>query len=224
MQHLFRGVVFAACLASAASATAGELTLKIANGRVTLIAQDVPVRQILTEWAKVGGTKIVNADKLVGPTVTLHLVDRPEREVLDVLLRHAAGYVAAPRDQMVANLSVYDRVVILATSNAPAYTPSAVTTPAFTRPPVIDDDPVTMPPGAMPQPGMPMPPGAVTGPQALPVPGMPNAPGTPTNQPMTAPRPGMLPPPPTGTPNPFVPGQPPVVRPPGGPGGGGQVR
>ena len=37
------------------------------NGRVTLIADNVPLRQILPEWARVGQTKIVNGDKLSGP-------------------------------------------------------------------------------------------------------------------------------------------------------------
>ena len=69
------------------------------NGRVTIIADNVPLRQILQEWARVGQTKIVNADKLAGPAhnVTLQLIDAPERDALDILLRSASGYIAAPR-------------------------------------------------------------------------------------------------------------------------------
>ena len=44
-------------------ATSGELRLSIANGRVTLVAHDVSVRQILDEWARIGQTRIVNAEK-----------------------------------------------------------------------------------------------------------------------------------------------------------------
>ncbi|MEP6917534.1 MAG: hypothetical protein ABJC89_17920, partial [Acidobacteriota bacterium] len=40
-------------------AQAGELKLTIGNGRATLIAQDVPLRQILAEWARLGQTTIV---------------------------------------------------------------------------------------------------------------------------------------------------------------------
>jgi hypothetical protein len=230
MQKILLGVaLFAlfALAAVAARASAGELTLKIANGRATLIAQDVPARQILAEWTRLGGTRIINGEKVIGPPLTVQLVDRPEREVLDFVLRSASGYVAAPRAEASPNLSMYDRVVILATSQPPAYTPSSVSAPTFTRPPtpVVDDDPVEQPapvptgaaqPAGMAPgfPGMPNPAAANPGPQATP--GMPN-------QPMTAPRPGMLPAPPQGAPNPFVPPNPnqPVLRPPGGGRGGG---
>ena len=92
-------VVFAGPLVagSVLPAAAGDLKLTLANGRATLIAQDVPLRQILAEWARIGKTNIVNGDKLTGPPVTLQLVDRPEREVLEVLLRSASGYIAAQR-------------------------------------------------------------------------------------------------------------------------------
>ena len=39
-------------------------TLSIHDGRVTLDAQDVTVRQILTEWARVGKTRIVNGERI----------------------------------------------------------------------------------------------------------------------------------------------------------------
>src|SRR6185436_904030 len=89
-------------------AVAGELKLTLADGRATLIAQDVPLRQILAEWARIGKTNIVNGDKLTGPPVTLQLVDRPEREVLEVLLRSASGYIAAPRLVSLAGASVFE--------------------------------------------------------------------------------------------------------------------
>ncbi len=228
MQKLFYPIVVTMCL-MASNAAAGELKLSMANGRVTLIAQDVPVRQILTEWARIGNTKIVNAEKVAGPTVTLHLIDRPEREVLDAVLRHVAGYVAAPRPAGGEGGAIYDRILILATSQAPAYTPVA-SAPTFTRPqtpvPVPDDDPVdpnmVPPPGAqLPPgvrvPGMPPQPGMVPGPQTAPVPGMMGTQPGPQNQPLTAPRPGMLPPPQPTPVNPYAPPQP--TRP-GGRGGG----
>ena len=225
MQKILLGVAVFALVAAAAPASAGELTLKIANGRATLIAQDVPARQILAEWTRLGGTRIINGEKVIGPPLTVHLIDRPEREVLDFVLRSASGYVAAPRAEAAPNLSMYDRVVILATSQPPAYTPSVATTPTFTpRPslPIDPDEEVAQPspvpvgPGQSGFPGMPNPAGINTGPQATP--GMPT-----NNQPLTAPRPGMLPPPPQGSPNPFVPPNPnqPVLRPPGGGRGGG---
>jgi hypothetical protein len=198
----------------ASNAAAGELTLSMSNGRATLIATDVPIRQVLAEWARIGGTKVVNGDKLLGPNLTIQMVDRPEREVLDAVLRTAAGYVAAPRSTAVANLSIYDRILILPTSQAPAYNPAAASTPTFTPPrpvPVVpDDDPVerpnVMPPGAVP-----VPPGVVQQPPApttLTQPGMPQ----------TLPRPGMLPQPVPNPQNPYAPTTPgPTVRPGGTP-------
>ena len=241
MQKLFRCIVLAACVAGASAAAAGELKLSIANGRATLIATDVPPQQILAEWARLGQTNIVNGDRIMGPNLTLQLIDRPEREVLDVVLRTAAGYVAAPRNGAVATLSVYDRILILPTSQAPAYNPAAMSTPTFQRPqmpmpmpvPMPDDDPVNHPNAPMPMPvqgapGMPMPQGGVP-----PDPQTQSTPGMPQQQPQTLPRPGMLPQPPPGMPNPYGPnpnpnpnpnmpvgrpggGVPPGTRPPGG--------
>ena len=149
---------------AASTATAGELSVKIANGRATIIAKDVPVRQILAEWAKVGETKILHGEKVPGGPVTLELIDVPEKEALDVLLRTAAGYIAAPRPANLAGASQFDRVIVLATSRAPAATTS-VTPPPFgnragvqmppqPQPPTDDDDgepgdqgPMITPPG-----------------------------------------------------------------------------
>jgi hypothetical protein len=251
MKKLFFRVLIASALVTAsASAWAGELKLTIANGRVTLIAQEVPLRQILTEWARVGETRIVNAEKLVGPPLTLQLVDVPEKEALDIVLHSASGYVAAPRAASASGASQYDRIMILATSRAPAVSASGSTPPPFTRPqmpqppiqpPVDDDDgepgdqgpvpppgmlPTTMPqPGMMPATGIPptgMPP--QPGMQPQPYPGVLQQPGQ-QQVPMTAPRPGMLPTPTPGTPgNPYQPypqqAQPPQ-QPPRRPGGGG---
>ncbi len=229
MQKLLCCVIVAASVATASAATAGELKLSISNGRATLIANDVPVRQILAEWARIGETKVVNGERVLGPNLTLQMVDRPEREVLDAVLRTAAGYVAAPRSAAAAHLSVYDRILILPTSQAPAYNPSAVSTPTFTPPPrpmpmPVDDDPVEQP-NVLPPGARPLPPGAVQQQQ------QPQQPQAQPGMPQTLPRPGMLPPPAPGTPNPYAPNSP-VVRPtgPGGaplppgvrpPGGGG---
>ena len=90
------------------------------DGRVTLEANAVPVRQILAEWARVGGTKIVGGDKITGAPVTLKLVDMPERQALDIILRNVAGFMAAPRLATAApGASAYDRIMILATTQRP---------------------------------------------------------------------------------------------------------
>jgi hypothetical protein len=239
MQKLLCGVVLLVGVAGASTAAAQELTLTIANGRATLIATDVPLRQVIAEWARVGNAKVVNGERLVGPNLTIQLVDRPEREVLDAILRSAAGYVAAARTGGDPHVSMYDRVLILPTSQAPAFNPVATSTPTFTPPrpmpmpmpvPVEDDDPpdqpVVLPPGTAAVPGaMPVPAGATAIPGMVPqqVPATQSTPG----MPQTLPQPGMLPQPAPMMPNPYVPNpaqQPTVrpgtvVRPPGGPGG-----
>jgi hypothetical protein len=209
----------------------------------------VPLRQILQEWARVGQTTIVNADKMTGPAISLQLVDAPEREALDILLRSASGYIAAPRPVPVANAAFYDRVTIMATSRAPAATAGNMPPPTFQRPPTPNDDSdepinVTMPPQGYPVngqfPGM-----GPNGPNGNPMmqpgvqpimqPGL-QPPMQPTS-PILSTKPGMQPQPqpqqfPNGFPNPYQanpnvnPNANPNVRPtgspllPGGRGGG----
>ena len=70
--------VFLAALtvASAASASAGELKLTMQDGRVTIIADNVPLRQILQEWAprvKEGQDVTIVDDTYQGPTWKGHI-------------------------------------------------------------------------------------------------------------------------------------------------------
>jgi hypothetical protein len=204
----------------AASASAGDLRLSIANGRVTIVAQDVSLRQILDEWGRVGQTRIVGAERLTGGPITIELTDVPEGRALESLLRSTSGYIAKPRSGT-PGASGYDRILIMPTSRPPAM---AAAPPTFNNRPqptvvmpnvVVDDDGEPngiMPPGAVPQPQQfpgqpPMQPGMQPG-QAMP----------------TLTRPGMLPPPAPNVPgNPYQtnPQQPVVIRPPGVPGPGG---
>lgn len=108
---------------------AAELKLTIHDGRVTLVADAVTVRQILDEWARVGQTRIVNADKVTGPPVTFWLLDVPEMQALEALLRPASGYLLAPRPLSTPGGSRFDRIFILPTSRPPA-TPAAAAQPA----------------------------------------------------------------------------------------------
>jgi hypothetical protein len=103
-------------VACALPANAQQLTLHISNGRVTLDAVNVSARQILAEWARIGGTNVVGADKITGAALTLKLVDTPERQALDIILRNVAGYMAAPRRVASAGASAYDRILVMATS------------------------------------------------------------------------------------------------------------
>lgn len=210
-------VVFAALLGvPAATVSAGELRLSIANGRVTIVAKDVSVRQILDEWGRVGQTTVVGAERLTGVPVTLELNDVPEGRALETLLRSASGYIAKPRSGTMG-ASSYDRILIMPASRAPAMSAAP---PPFNNPRPMPQ--VIMPNVVIDDDGEPngiMAPGQVPPPQQFPgQPGM-----QPGQQMPTLTRPGMLPPP-----APNVPGNPyqtnpqqPIIRPPGMPGPGG---
>ena len=53
------GLAMIALLVGAATATAEQLTLQLEGGRVSLVARDVSVEQVLAEWARLGSTTIV---------------------------------------------------------------------------------------------------------------------------------------------------------------------
>lgn len=103
-----------------APAWAGGLTLSMRNGLVSLDAQDVTVRQILTEWERIGKTRIVNAERVTGGPVTLKFDGVPEKQALDIVLRSLPGYMALPRAAVVSDASLYDRILIMATTVAVA--------------------------------------------------------------------------------------------------------
>jgi hypothetical protein len=171
------------CLLTASAASA-DVQLQLHDGRVSIVAKDATVRQILAEWARVGQTKVVNVDRIPGGPLTLELSNMPEAQALEVLLRSVSGYMAAPRGTAVANLSVFDRIIVMPTVAAPRPTASAAApAPAFQQPqftpaaPPPDDD-ADDPPAAtaqMPQPPRPpvfnaFPPPQVGGPGASGVP------------------------------------------------------
>jgi hypothetical protein len=116
----------AVLILTAVPAQGAELKLEFRDGRVTLVARDVSVRQILAEWGKVGLTQIVNGDRTSSTPVTLQIDGLPERQALEVVLRSVAGYVAAPRRAGNPGPSIYDRILVLAVSSpAPAAPPAA---------------------------------------------------------------------------------------------------
>ncbi len=216
---------------SGSGARADDLQVSLKDGRVTIVADQVPVRRILEEWARLGQVRVVNLEKLSAPAVTLRLIDVPESHALDVLLRSAAGYLAASRAAAEPGVSRFDRVVILATSRPPATAPAPTAlspaAPAFAPrnvpfPPPAGvspadpggQDPEVTVPGVLPPPVTPFP---RTGGDARVPPE--EAP------PMTAPQPGVLPGAPAQQPPAPVllpqPGFPPPTPAPKKPGGGG---
>lgn len=203
----------ALAFAVAAPAAAQQLTIVFNDGLVTVDATSVPVRTILNEWAAKGGTKVVGIERVTGAPLTLKLVDVPESKALEVILRSVAGYMAAPRSAG-SGASMYDRILVMATSSTPApVTPARPTppNPAMNgtqrlvppqRPPAEEDDDVREEDPTPPNPPVFTFPGAAPpGQQAFPGNGQPNM------QPMIInPTTGTAPPPSMN--NPSMPGYP----------------
>jgi hypothetical protein len=139
------------------------------QGRVTIVAQQVTVSEILAEWGRKGGTKIQGAERLTGGVIQVPMLfdNRPELEVIEALTRQAAGVSVAPRRVGAPGASRFESIYIVATSAATASSPypSAPTYGGSAPPPVRgfpDDEvpPVTAPgardpqqPPAQPAPG-----------------------------------------------------------------------
>ena len=190
--------MFAVCAWFAfAPAARADVQVSLRNGRVTLVARDATLRQILAEWARVGKLKVINLDKIPGGPITLELRDVPEGEALDVLLRSLSGYIAAPRASVVADASVYDSISVMPTiAAAPTRGVSSAPAPAPFTPPggfVPNDDDQNGPQPVRPPVFAPQFPG-----QPVTQPGAPNNVVRPV---LPVVRPGIVPPQPSVNPN-----------------------
>jgi hypothetical protein len=150
------------------STAVADVHVTMQNGRVSVVAKDATIRQILTEWARVGQTKIINVERIPGGPITLELNNVPESTALEVLLRAMSGYIAAPRAVEAANLSRFDRIIVmptLASARPPvSSTPPPVfqqPAPQYTPPPVAADDDAD---DEQPAPNVVVPPGGQRGP------------------------------------------------------------
>lgn len=183
-------------IAGAPVTAAAAVTLSILDGRVWLAADRATIAEILAEWARVGQTQILNAERVGGAPLTLDLRGMPELDALDIVMRSAGGFLTVSRTVGLGgatpNLSRFSRMVIVPSAGlakdretrpAPApYSPpveaSVVNTTNGQRvigadgQPVPDDqeDAPPPPPRAPPTlpPGMSMPPGFSDPPGAAP--------------------------------------------------------
>ena len=142
MTRYARSLFVAAALLAVAAPARADVQVSMNAGRVTIVAKDATLRQILAEWARVGQTRIVNGERVAGGPITLELRDLPEQQALNILLRTVSGFVLAPRvSAATANASVFDRIIVLPTSAAPAPAPVGAAPPAFAQPSVIPPPP-----------------------------------------------------------------------------------
>lgn len=97
-----------------------QLALEIRDGRVSLDARDASVADILAEWARVGQTTVLGAETLAGTAVTIHVIDAPESDALDIILRQCAGYVVTRRPAGADAASLFQRLLVLPFSHPPS--------------------------------------------------------------------------------------------------------
>jgi hypothetical protein len=107
-------------LAAPGPAGAGEVRLAIKDGRVALVARDATLREILLEWERVGGTRIVNRDRVPGTRFNLDLANVTEEQALTTLLRPIAGYMASRRLGPEGGSSAFSRIVLMPAEASPA--------------------------------------------------------------------------------------------------------
>src|SRR5713101_1917413 len=129
--------LIAALVISVAPALAEPPRVQIAmhDGLVTVIARDALLGEILDAWCRVGQTKIINAEKVVGPPLTIQFADVPEEQALDLLLRSVGGYLAVSRSVVRAGGSRFDQIIILPASGGESSTVRQVA-PALPPPPL----------------------------------------------------------------------------------------
>jgi hypothetical protein len=72
------------------------------------------------EWARIGNTRIINVERVTGGPITIKFDGIPEKQALDIVLRSIPGYMALPRELPVADASLYDRILIMATTTVVA--------------------------------------------------------------------------------------------------------
>jgi hypothetical protein len=117
-------LLVAACFAVFVPPASADVRVTFSDGRVTIVATDATVPEILAEWARVGGSTFVDAEKIpVRERLTLRIEDHREIDALDVLLRWVAGYMVAPTAPAPGSASSIERVFILPTSTPAPYTP-----------------------------------------------------------------------------------------------------
>jgi hypothetical protein len=135
-------IALSVLLSLAAGSTAfADVQFSLRDGRVSIVAKDATIAEILAVWAKVGQATIINAERLPHDRVTLELTNVGEQQALDVLLRAVSGYLAAPRAIPVASASQFDRIFVMPPSVAPRPTSAAVSAanvsaPAYHAPPL----------------------------------------------------------------------------------------
>lgn len=104
------------------------------GGLVSVTAVNVPLRQVLIEWQRAGGTRFVNLDRLPSLPVSIDVQQVPEAQALAILLRPLGGYMASPRATTSAAGPSGLAVVVIVPSLAPLMPERQAATPLPANP------------------------------------------------------------------------------------------
>jgi len=168
------GALAASALAATAQAQTSpaprKLEISFNDGKVTLVASGVTLPEILAEWQRKGGSKIVNGQALMGGPLTYEFRNVSETAVLASLLRNAAGVIVAPRRPGgPTGPSIIEQVIVLPTSRPTTSSPTVMTMPSTQNanpvpiygqpnddiPPAVPIQSPSRPPGPQPAPSTP---------------------------------------------------------------------
>lgn len=123
-----------------AQAPARRLEMSFSAGNVTIRAENVTLRDIMIEWSRTGGSRMVNADRLGGgPLPYVEFDNQPETLVLRSLLRDIPGYGAAPRLAPEPGTSAFASVFLLPSRTVPVSAAPGPATPSGQAPPPVED-------------------------------------------------------------------------------------
>ena len=102
------------------AAQGGPLRLVFSAGDVAIDADAVPLRTILDEWAKLGGTRVDGLDRVPDAEITLHVSALPEEAALDLLLQGRNGYATIRRKPGDGGASQFARIAVFPSATLPA--------------------------------------------------------------------------------------------------------
>lgn len=138
MRRIMTAALSAAVLLGTPWVSFGGIQMSLRAGRVSIAATDVTAAEILAEWAKLGRVRVVNPELLPPERVSIELQDVSEEQALAIVLRRAAGYVAARRDAPDPDASSFDRILVMR-----GVIPTAVQARVAPAPPAPPDDDTT---------------------------------------------------------------------------------
>jgi hypothetical protein len=133
---------------------ARKLDLSFNNGLVTLRAQNVTVREVLSEWARLCDCQVIGAERITNTTLAfpVQYVNQPEAVIMKSLLNPgtvagsvSGGYVFVPRGPGETGASMYSSIRIAAVSHPTAVSYSQQPSSPMAAP-LISNDADELPP------------------------------------------------------------------------------